>query len=284
MFNNSSNLYGSEWLATVFANRNQRYGAYMLRKQSSSNLLKAFVLVVPIFVGAFILPKLIANFKGDSAITDTTPIDREVKIENVVHDMVKEKPKPIQKAVELPAPKLIPVKVKSIGMSANIKVVKDDLVTLSPPTSNEIKDAVIGSVTQDGVVGKINAEVGVVNNGVAGAGENSITTNEIYEAAGVDVFPDFPGGMGAWAKYIQKNLRYPTMAQEEGVQGKVFLTFVVEKDGTITDVKVTKGIGYGCDDEAIRVIKKSPRWKPGMQNNLPVRVKYNMPISYMMSN
>lgn len=74
------------------------------------------------------------------------------------------------------------------------------------------------------------------------------------------------------------------MAQDEGVSGKVYLSFVVEKDGTITDVKVVKGIGYGCDDEAMRVIKKSPRWKAGMQNNLPVRVRYNMPISYTISN
>ncbi len=284
MFNNTSNLYGSEWLANIFANRNQLYGAYMLRKQSSVNLVKAFVIVVPLFVGAFILPKLIANFKGNSTVTHTTPIDRVVNIENVIHDMVKEKPKPITKEIELPAPKSIPVKVKSVAMSANIKVVKDDLVTLSPPTSNELKEAVIGSITQDGTIGKLNAEVGNVKDGVSGAGGNGTNTNEIHDATGVDVFPEFPGGMSAWSKYIQKNLRYPISAQEEGVQGKVFLSFVVEKDGTITDVKVLKGIGYGCDDEAVRVIKKSPRWKVGMQNNLPVRVRYNMPISYMMSN
>ncbi|MNR28422.1 Gram-negative bacterial tonB protein [compost metagenome] len=74
------------------------------------------------------------------------------------------------------------------------------------------------------------------------------------------------------------------MAQEEGIGGKVFLSFVVEKDGTITDVKVTRGIGYGLDEEAMRVIKKSPRWKAGMQNNLPVRVRYNMPINYTINN
>lgn len=284
MFNNSSNLYGSEWLATVFTNRNQSYGAYMLRKQSANNLLKAFFIVAPIFVSSFILPTLISNFRNDNLLAPTIPIEREVKIENMVHDLVKEKPMPVAKSVELPQTKLIPVKVKSVAMSANIKVVKDDLVKLSPPTSAEIKDAVIGGTTQDGVIGKINAEVGVIRDGVPGEVVNDTGSNEIYEATGVDVFPDFPGGMEAWAKYIQKNLRYPGMAQEEGIQGKVFLSFVVEKNGSITDVKVIKGIGYGCDDEAIRVIRKSPRWKPGMQNNLPVRVKYNMPIGYVMNN
>jgi len=89
--------------------------------------------------------------------------------------------------------------------------------------------------------------------------------------------------MAAWAKFIQKNLRYPYPAQDAGVQGKVFLSFVVEKDGAITDVKIVKGIGYGCDDEAVRVIKKSPKWKAGEQNKQTVRVRYNMPINYTLN-
>ena len=106
----------------------------------------------------------------------------------------------------------------------------------------------------------------------------------IYEYAGVQVYPEFPGGMEVWVKFIQRNLRYPAMAQEANIQGKIFLSFVVEKDGTISEVKVLRGIGYGCDDEAVRVIKKSPRWKAGMQHNLPVRVRYQMPISYTLNN
>ena len=73
------------------------------------------------------------------------------------------------------------------------------------------------------------------------------------------------------------------MAQEANVQGKVYLSFVVEKDGSITDVNVLKGIGAGCDEEAIRVIKKSPKWKAGLQNNQTVRVRYTMPISYTLT-
>jgi protein TonB len=73
------------------------------------------------------------------------------------------------------------------------------------------------------------------------------------------------------------------MAVEQETQGKVFVSFVVEKDGTVSNVTVVKGIGGGCDEEAIRVIKKSPRWRPGMQHNLPVRVRYNMPLSFTLS-
>lgn len=115
-----------------------------------------------------------------------------------------------------------------------------------------------------------------------GTAPEGTTDNNIY-VDGVEKFPEFPGGMAAWTKFIQKNLRYPYMAQDAGIQGKVFLNFVVEKDGSITDVTVSRGIGYGCDDEAVRVIKKSPRWIAGRQNNQTVRVRYSMPISYMLN-
>jgi len=282
---NSSNLYGGEWLALVFANRNQNYGAYTLRKQSSNTLLKAFFIAAPLFVSAFIGPSIISAFKKDRIVVDKL-MDKEVEFDKVIHEIKpKEELKPAIEAL-VEAPKTITPKVKSLGMSSNIKVVNDDLVTLPPPTSAELEKAVIASTTQDGIVGKVNADAGTATNGEGiGIGANGTGNGtEILDATTVDVYPEFPGGMNAWAKYIQRNLRYPSMAQQEGIQGKVFLSFVVEKDGTITDVKVIRGIGYGCDDEAIRVIKKSPRWKAGMQNNLPVRVRYNMPISYMMQN
>ena len=287
MFNNSSNLYGSEWLALVFANRNQSYGAYQLRSQSSHTMLKAFFIAAPLFVGVFVGASIIAALKGKEVVTDTS-IPVEVKIDNVVHELPPKKElKPAEtKAQDEVASKAIAPKAKTIGMTDNIKVVNDDLVTLSPPTADELKEAVVASNTQDGVAGKANAELGSDKTGTGvglAAGGTGTGGNEVHNVASVDVYPEFPGGMEAWSKYIQRNLRYPSMAQEEGVGGKVFLSFVVEKDGSITDVKVTKGIGYGCDEEAMRVIKKSPRWKAGMQNNLPVRVRYNMPISYMIS-
>ena len=105
----------------------------------------------------------------------------------------------------------------------------------------------------------------------------------MHNAAGVEVYPQFPGGMTAWAKFIQKNLKYPIMAQDANIQGKVYLSFVVEKDGAITDVSVLRGIGAGCDEEAMRVIKKSPKWKAGQQNNQNVRVRYTMPINYTIT-
>lgn len=104
--------------------------------------------------------------------------------------------------------------------------------------------------------------------------------HKIFSA--VDQAPSFPDDMGKFYKFLQNNVRYPADAAMKNVQGKVFLTFVVEKDGSLTDIRVLRGIGSGCDEEAVRVLKLSPKWNPGMQNNRPVRVQYTMPISFAL--
>ena len=95
--------------------------------------------------------------------------------------------------------------------------------------------------------------------------------------------PGYPGGDAARIKYLQKNITYPEMAKESNIQGTVYVTFVVEKDGRITSVKVLRGIGGGCDEEAVRVIKKMPSWKPGKQRGRAVRVQFNMPVRFVLA-
>lgn len=99
----------------------------------------------------------------------------------------------------------------------------------------------------------------------------------------VESMPDFPGGDAARIKYLNENIKYPQMARESGIQGRVFVTFVVEKDGSVTDVRVLRGIGGGCDEEAIRVIKNMPKWDAGKQRGKPVRVQFNMPILFKLN-
>ena len=99
----------------------------------------------------------------------------------------------------------------------------------------------------------------------------------------VESMPDFPGGDEARIKYLNENIKYPQMARESGIQGRVFVTFVVEKDGSVTDVRVLRGIGGGCDEEAIRVIKNMPKWNAGKQRGKPVRVQFNMPILFKLN-
>lgn len=90
------------------------------------------------------------------------------------------------------------------------------------------------------------------------------------------------GGLKKFYKYIGDNLKYPSQARRMGVEGRVFLQFVVEKDGSITDIKVLKGIGSGCDEEAVRVLKGAPRWTPGKQRGQPVRVRRSIPLMFKL--
>jgi protein TonB len=100
--------------------------------------------------------------------------------------------------------------------------------------------------------------------------------NNVYSSAGIDVMPEFPGGIPEFGKYISTNFVYPKV---KGLQGKVLVEFVVEKDGSLVDIKVLRDVGYGTGAEAIRLLKVSPLWKPGMQNGRIVRVRFLLPIN-----
>ena len=96
----------------------------------------------------------------------------------------------------------------------------------------------------------------------------------------VEKMPEFPGGIAAMMHYFNKSIRYPLAAREQNIQGRVFLTFVVEMDGSITNVEVLRGIGGGCDEEAVRVVQEMPNWNPGIQNGKAVRVSFNLPVRF----
>ncbi len=110
--------------------------------------------------------------------------------------------------------------------------------------------------------------------------EEEIHEEEIFTI--VEKMPEFPGGTEKLFRYLGKNIEYPPMAKDAGIKGKVYITFVVDKDGSITDVQVLRGIGGGCDEEAIRVVKGMPKWSPGKQRGKSVRVQYNLPINFIL--
>ena len=107
-----------------------------------------------------------------------------------------------------------------------------------------------------------------------------VDNDSIYQI--VEVMPEFPGGTEKMMDYLSKNIKYPEAAKEKGISGRVFLSFVIEKDGAVSNVKVAKGIGKECDDEALRVVKAMPKWKPGLQKGKPVRVNYMLPIFFKL--
>jgi protein TonB len=154
------------------------------------------------------------------------------------------------------------------------------LVEEPPPPAEEVEKAVISNKTVEGV-DAVDAfipppppeEVKIV-------AIEKPKEEEIFTA--VEQNPEFPGGTSAMYKFLGENIKYPASAQRANVSGRVFVKFVVEKDGSIGNVEVMKGIGFGCDEEALRVIKSMPKWNPGRQNGKNVRVFYNMPVVYKL--
>ena len=110
--------------------------------------------------------------------------------------------------------------------------------------------------------------------------EEEIVEAEIFKV--VEVMPEFPGGAAKMMEYIQKNMKYPMMARESDIQGRVFVNFVVEPDGSISNVAVLRGIGGGCDEEAVRVVQSMPKWNPGKQRGTAVRCAFTVPIIFKL--
>jgi len=118
--------------------------------------------------------------------------------------------------------------------------------------------------------------------------QDTVFNNNIKNAEDDPVFmfvekpPQFPGGEKARFQFISDNIKYPQIAREKGIQGTVYISFIIEPDGTITNIKVRKGIGGGCDEECVRIVKMMPPWEPGTQRGKPVRVSFNMPIKFTL--
>ena len=110
--------------------------------------------------------------------------------------------------------------------------------------------------------------------------EEDVQEQEIFQI--VEEMPSYPGGEGKLMEYVAKNIKYPQIARETGIQGRVFVGFVVEPDGSVSNVKVLRGIGGGCDEEAMRVVKSMPKWKPGKQRGKAVRVSYMLPVNFKL--
>ncbi len=276
------NVNKVEWLNLVFANRNQSYGAYVLRRDSGSYLFKSLLLTIFLFVGVILLFTLQKKITVDqSSVSQPTTVQPDVVSLRSV-DILMPQPQTNQAEIVKPALGKTKSKLRQVKFSGLLNPVKDNLVSVEAPTIKQILQSVIGVSNQEGLVSEgVNIIAGSSSNS-DGVGSGLSDGTDIYNTSFLEAMPEFPGGTTAWTNYLTKNLYYPVFARESGVGGRVVVSFVVEKSGEITDLKVLQGIGGGCDEEAMRVIKKSPFWKPGMQNGKRVRVSYVMPIVFRM--
>lgn len=174
--------------------------------------------------------------------------------------------------------------------TGNFDIPLDIPITVhEPPTPPKVEQPEIEEVPDDEeIIDKIDEsfeinlpeEVKIPEFVLAEAPPVDDKADEIFEV--VETMPSPPGGLEGWAKYLNKNLKYPTQARRMGIEGTVYLYFVVNTDGSIQDITVARGIGAGCDAEAVRVLKNAPKWEPGKQRGKPVRVKMALPIKFQL--
>ncbi|AUD02385.1 energy transducer TonB [Spirosoma pollinicola] len=260
----------------VFANRNKAYGAYDLRKTYPKTMTRALIIGGILFTLGVLTPTI---------ITALTPVEKEVSMTEV--DLMKLPPPPIDPN-EPPPPPPPPVEVPKVNtvkfLPPEVKPDEEVPEETPPPAVEELKEAVAAEKTQEGDPNADNIiaapEASAAPTKVEVAVEAAPKEEEIFTV--VEQQPEFSGGMAALGQYLSKNLRYPAAAQRANVSGRVFVSFVVNTDGSIQDVQVLKGLGFGTDEEAQRVVKGMPKWRPGKQSGRPVRVKYNLPINFTL--
>jgi protein TonB len=257
----------------VFLHRHRDYGAYDLRKAYPSILRKAVLLGIGAFLLIFIIPTIYGKLKPREAEF----LMKEVVLSDVNLVQKEEKPLP-----ELEKPKELP-KQAMVRYLAPEAVTNPEIENLPPPVE-DMEKANPGPETVEGTGAE---EVSIIappedlpTPEATKPAEVEAKAPEIFER--VEVQPEFVGGMEAFRSFLVKNLRYPNAAQSSNVQGKVYLNFTVETDGSLSNITVLRGIGFGCDEEALRVMKLMPKWKPGKQSGRAVRVKFNMPIVFAL--
>ena len=273
-------LIDNRWSDLMFENRNKEYGAYVLRRQTTARNIKSIVAVLIIF--ALVMVYMVAKnayddyqakHQAQTQVTELTALQEQKKEAKVERKEVVKQEK-VEQVVE---------KVKSsIKFTAPV-IKKDDEVR--PEDEMKSQDEIMNSKVAVGfanVVGNdesgevLKAKEALVTEPVKPKEEE----NKVFDV--VEQMPSFPGGTAALMAYLQKAIKYPPVAEENGIQGRVICTFVVERDGSVTDVRIAKSVDPSLDKEAQRVVSAMPKWIPGKQNGQSVRVKYTLPVTFRL--
>jgi periplasmic protein TonB len=255
----------------IFQNRNKAYGAYDLRKIYNKTFTRSFLMGSAAFIFAMFIPTLYASLNKPKAEEPKT-----------LANVMKIPPPPMDKAVPPPPPP--PPPPPETPKVDTKKFLPPEIVEVAEKEEPivEQKELVNSKVADETVKGDPNAVEEIKD-------ETPVEKEEVVEVVReeevftvVEQNAEFQGGQSAMGKFLQKNLRYPPAAQRANVSGRVFLSFIVDRNGEISDVNVIKGLGFGCDEEAVRVVKAMPRWNPGKQSGRAVKSKFNLPISFVL--
>jgi len=253
------------WEDIVFENRNKDYGAYHNRKSYSKSIVIAAFITFLIMVFVLAFPAIKELFSSDDAAGDNSKLKQTT--------ISLDQPPPISPNQPPPPDVRIPPPVKTIIKFLPPKVTDKEVVEEEMPTIEEIKQNETGTENVEGT-GETIFEEPVEE--VKGADD----ANKVFLV--VEQPPEFDGGLEAMYKFITKNMKYPASARRMNIEGSVFVGFVVDADGKISESSIIKGISADCDKEALRVVQMMPKWRPGKQSGRPVRVKFVLPIKFKL--
>ena len=269
----------------VFEGKNKEYGAYVLRSGTSSRNLKS--LLILLIAAALIGGYLVYKVQADKAAAERTAYMEQLEISKLKEQARnEERDKP-----NVEKPKIEPIKelpqVRETQKFTAPVIKKDELVK----EDNQMKamdeldaNTAVGIKDQEGTKDRTieAARVAVVEAAPVEVTEvvQQEVSQKIHEV--VEQPPQFPGGQAALLSWLSQNIHYPPVAEENGIYGRVVVSFVVEPDGSISNVQVVRGVDPSLDKEAVRVTKAMPKWLPGKQNGQAVRVKYNLPVTFKL--
>ena len=271
-------LSSKEWRDLIFEGKNQEFGAYQMRKASDARHNKAMIVVVIIMALALILPYLVNTMlpKAEADIQE----ENAQQMVSVVTEEAEEEPEEEIERIEEQKPEALPEEILNTVKVTELAIVDDDQVK----AEDEIK-------TQDELqqtetaFGQTDFDKGTDDLNVARELKEEIIVEEKKEEqvfTAVEQMPQFPGGEAELMKYISNNIKYPTMAMENNIQGRVVVQFVVTKTGKIGEVKVVRSKDPDLDKEAVRVVKSLPNFIPGKMNGQAVNVWYTLPITFKL--
>ena len=271
-------LISNEWTDLVFEGRNQAYGAYKLRKGTAKRNVWALIIVglaaALLYLGLQLQKMAEANKKVENTqaveLAKLNTEKKEAKVEK--KEIIKQEPEKVVEQVKSSVKFTAPIIKKDSEVKEEDEIKLDEV---------QKSDKAVGAFTVEG-----NDEVGgavlKAKEDIAAPEPPKHVVEETKIFTVVEQMPMYPGGDAALMGYLRDNIKSPTVAAENGVQGRVVVGFVVERDGSITDVNILRGVDPSLDREAMRVVKSMPRWNPGKQNGSAVRVKYQVPVSFRL--
>ncbi|MBD5278401.1 MAG: energy transducer TonB [Bacteroides sp.] len=285
MAKRSVDLTSKEWRDIVFADKNQDFGAYVMRRDSDKRHNRAFIYLLAGLV-ALIGIIIVWGIYSDK-MAEKAAIEAKMQAEKMLAAQLEqmdqqeeEEPEPEEQKMEIEIPE-VPQEVLATVQVTQIAIV-DDVKNEVMEMEEQLEDNTArGVVNQEGSddADKFQA----VKEAVVVKEPEPVKPKEEEIFQAVEQPAEFPGGTGALTKWLGSNIRYPEAAQQNDVQGRVIVKFVVEKDGSVAQAQILKGVDKDLDKEALRVVNKMPKWQPGKNNGVPVRSYFTLPVVFKLA-